>query len=116
LGQEILMENRSPTPIAVSFLAERTLVAAFGIHGGQSGAPGHVLINGQRADPKRQHVLRTGDTVLLATPGGGGHGDPVLRDASAQAADIAAGYVADPADEVVSGLAPEPIDAMMPEK
>jgi N-methylhydantoinase B len=93
LGQEILLESRSETPIAVSFLAERTIFPAFGIEGGQAGAPGMLRINGQVSDPKRQYVLKQGDTVLLATPGGGGHGDPALRDPAAIAADRAGGYV-----------------------
>ena len=97
LGQEVLVECRSGTPIAVSFLAERTVFPAFGIEGGQAGAPGELRINGERTDPKRQYVLRAGDTVSLATPGGGGHGDARERDEGALAADLAAGYVTDPA-------------------
>jgi N-methylhydantoinase B len=72
LGQEILLESRSDTPIAVSFLAERTRFPAFGIEGGQPGAPGVLRINGEQVDPKRQYVLRCGDQVQLSTPGGGG--------------------------------------------
>ncbi|RYJ00453.1 MAG: hypothetical protein EON47_13800 [Acetobacteraceae bacterium] len=56
---------------------------AFGIEGGQAGAPGELRINGEKTDPKRQYVLKAGDTVLLRTPGGGGHGDPAARDAAA---------------------------------
>ena len=93
LGQEILIESRSETPIAVSFLAERTIFAAFGIEGGRDGAPGELRINGEKTDPKKQYVLNKGDTVSLGTPGGGGHGDPKLRSAAALAADVAAGYV-----------------------
>ncbi len=93
LGQEILIESRSETPIAVSFLAERTIFAAFGIEGGKDGAPGELRINGEKTDPKKQYVLNMGDTVSLGTPGGGGHGDPKLRSAAALAADVAAGYV-----------------------
>lgn len=81
------------TPIAVSFLAERTIFPAFGIEGGKDGAPGELRINGEKTDPKKQYVLNKGDTVSLGTPGGGGHGDPKLRSAAALAADIAAGYV-----------------------
>ena len=94
LGQEILIESRSTGPIAVSFLAERTVFPAFGIEGGAAGAPGALRINGEAVDPKRQYILRHGDTVLLATPGGGGHGDPATRDAAALRADDAAGYIA----------------------
>ena len=48
LGQEILIESRSETPIAVSFLAERTIFPAFGIEGGRDGAPGELRINGEQ--------------------------------------------------------------------
>ena len=92
-GQEILIESRSETPIAVSFLAERTIFAAFGIEGGQAGAPGQLHINGKLTDPKKQYVIHKGDTVSLGTPGGGVHGDPKQRSDAALAADVAAGYV-----------------------
>ncbi len=95
LGQEILIESRSDTPIAVSFLAERTIFPAFGIEGGRDGAPGELHINGLKTDPKKQYVLNKGDTVSLGTPGGGGHGDPKTRAERALAADVAAGYVTD---------------------
>ncbi|MBY0338920.1 MAG: hydantoinase B/oxoprolinase family protein [Acetobacteraceae bacterium] len=74
LGQEIHIEVLSETPIAVSFLAERTIIPAFGIEGGQPGACGELRVNGAKVDPKRQYVLRQGETVTLCTPGGGGHG------------------------------------------
>ncbi len=92
LGQEILIESRSETPIAVSFLAERTVIPAFGLAGGEPGATGMLWVNGAAVDPKRQYVLRHGDTVLLATPGGGGHGDKRRRDAVLLADDAKAGY------------------------
>ena len=95
MGQEILIESRSETPIAVSFLAERTIFPAFGIEGGKDGAPGELHINGTKTDPKKQYVLNKGDTVSLGTPGGGGHGDPATRPKAALAADVTAGYVSD---------------------
>jgi N-methylhydantoinase B len=94
LGQEVLLESRSDTPIAVSFLAERTRFPAFGIEGGQPGVTGELRINGEQVDPKRQYVLRYGDRVQLSTPGGGGHGDPVKRSEANRVADLKAGYVA----------------------
>jgi N-methylhydantoinase B len=93
LGQEILIESRSESAIAVSFLAERTVFPAFGIEGGNDGASGELRINGEKTDPKKQYVLQKGDTVSLGTPGGGGHGDPKQRADAALAGDIAAGYV-----------------------
>ena len=97
LGQEVLIESRSDSPIAVSFLAERTIFPAFGIEGGKAGAPGVLMINGEKVNPKRQYVLKRGDTVFLATPGGGGHGDPRARPESALRMDSAYGYVANKA-------------------
>jgi N-methylhydantoinase B len=93
LGQEILVESRSASPIAVSFLAERTVFPAFGIEGGDAGSPGVLRINGEAVDPKRQYILQEGDTVLLATPGGGGHGTLSARDPAALDADRRAGYI-----------------------
>ena len=93
LGQEILLESRSVTPIAVSFLAERTRFPAFGIEGGHSGSPGELRINGKQVDPKRQYVLRHGDTVQLSTPGGGGHGNPGERNKAKRDVDLKLGYV-----------------------
>jgi N-methylhydantoinase B len=93
LGQEILFESRSDTPIVVSFLAERTRFPAFGVEGGEAGAPGELRINGKQVDPKRQYVLRHGDTVQLSTPGGGGHGNPGKRSEAKCDVDLKAGYV-----------------------
>jgi N-methylhydantoinase B len=51
-----------------------------------------LRINGEKVDPKKQYVLSRGDTVILSTPGGGGHGDPEKRDRLARERDIKAGY------------------------
>ena len=93
LGQEVMLESRSASPIAVSFLAERTLFPAFGIEGGEAGAPGLLRINGDAVDPKRQYVLAKGDTVIMATPGGGGHGPVAERSPARKETDRAFGYV-----------------------
>jgi N-methylhydantoinase B len=65
----------------MSFMAERTRpeAAAPGINGGQSGAPGEILIDGKPVNPKTQHVVQLGTRVLLRTPGGGGYGDVNAR-------------------------------------
>ena len=94
LGQEILLENLSGNASAISFLAERTRVAAPGAAGGAPGAKGEVRINGEPVDPKAQHISAMGDTVLLRTPGGAGFGRPAERDAAAAARDETMGYLA----------------------
>jgi N-methylhydantoinase B len=52
-----------------------------------------LRINGKQVDPKRQYVLRHGDTVQLSTPGGGGHGNPGKRSEAKRDVDLKAGYV-----------------------
>ena len=93
LGQEIFIESRSDRLIAVSFLAERTLFPAFGIEGGREGDVGVLKINGELTDPKKQYVLKHGEKVYLATPGGGGHGTPASRDRVILEQDLKEGYV-----------------------
>ena len=39
--------------VDVPFLAERTIFPAFGIEGGNDGAPGELRINGKKTDPKK---------------------------------------------------------------
>src|SRR3989475_10768535 len=71
LGQDILIESRSPRPIVLSVMAERTKFPAPGLAGGAPGGLGDVRINGTRIDNRKQHVLERGDRVLGSTPGGG---------------------------------------------
>jgi N-methylhydantoinase B len=97
LGQELLFESRSESPIAVSFLTEHIRFPPFGIAGGLPGALGVLEINGERVHPKRQYVLNKGDTILLRIPGGGGHGDPRQRDGAMLENDLRQGYVVDDA-------------------
>jgi N-methylhydantoinase B len=52
-----------------------------------------LKLNGETVDPKRQYVLQRGDTVSLATPGGGGHGPLAARAEGAIRADRLAGYI-----------------------
>jgi N-methylhydantoinase B len=94
-GQEILLESRAPGPVTVAFLAERTRpeAAPAGIAGGASGAPGELIIADRKVDPKTQHVVAPGGTVLVRTPAGGGYGPPAERDPALVAHDRAEGYV-----------------------
>jgi N-methylhydantoinase B len=92
LGQDILIESRSPRPIVLSVMAERTTYPAPGLAGGGAGGRGDVRINGRRIDSRKQHVLERGDQVLVSTPGGGGYGPARARDRSLLARDRALGY------------------------
>ena len=93
-----MIESRAPVPLTVSFLAERTRpeAAAPGIAGGEPGAPGAVLINGQTVDAKSQHIVNPGDRIEMRTPGGGGFGVPRQRSQEAILEDQLDGYVVHP--------------------
>jgi len=93
-GQEMLLESLSENPATISFMAERTRdeSAAPGLNGGQPGAPGEILIDGVRVNPKAQHIIQRGARVLLRTPGGGGYGDARQRPTELLERDRACGY------------------------
>ncbi|MGZ8265578.1 MAG: hydantoinase B/oxoprolinase family protein [Burkholderiales bacterium] len=95
LGQEVLFESLSDSPIAVSFLTEHILFPPLGIAGGKPGACGILHINGEVVHAKRQYVLKKGDTIMMALPGGGGVGEPRRRDRARVEEDLAQGYITD---------------------
>jgi N-methylhydantoinase B len=70
-----------------------------GCAGGSTGRPGDIWINPETKDAKRlptryaDYPLKKGDVFRLDTPGGGGHGDPVTRDAERVLADVREGFV-----------------------
>jgi N-methylhydantoinase B len=95
LGQDIEFEVLSDTPVGVIFMAERCRFPAPGIRGGQAGARGAVLIDGQSVDYRKNAVLIKGQRILLSTPGGGGVGDPSERDRAASEQDRQEGYASE---------------------
>ncbi len=93
LGEDMLIESLSDSPIAVTFMAERTRFGAPGLAGGDMGEVGSVQIDGVEADNRAQHHLEKGTRILIATPGGGGYGASDDRDPADRAADQRLGYV-----------------------
>ncbi len=93
LGQEILFESTSNKPIVLVMMAERTRHPAPGLLGGQPGATGVLMVDGVVSDPKLEHLVRPGGSFMVATPGGGGFGDPAKRSAEARARDLKLGFV-----------------------
>jgi len=51
------------------------------------------VIGGRKVDPKSQHLVEPGGTVLIRTPAGGGYGPAAERDPALDAEDRAEGYV-----------------------
>ncbi len=76
---------------------ERTETPGWGLHGGNDGAPGEVIVDHAGGRERILKVdgmpLRTGDRVTVMTGGGGGFGSPGERDPEAIAQDRADGYV-----------------------
>ncbi|WP_306054166.1 hydantoinase B/oxoprolinase family protein [Natronococcus wangiae] len=63
----------------VSLLTERRRHAPSGVAGGEAGARGENLIDGESMPAKTTVDVGAGTTVTVRTPGGGGHGDPAER-------------------------------------
>ncbi len=96
-GLHFTVRSESDAPITVGLRAERLAHPAQGLFGGQAGAPGVVLFNGNPQHPKRTVILRTGDVLTFRTPGGGGYGDPRQRTSERIAEDNVSGLLAWPA-------------------
>jgi len=75
-GQRFAFRILADTPTTMSFMANRLRAAAPGLNGGGDGALGAVRLNGTPIDPRRTHIINTGDVVEIDTPGGGGYGRP----------------------------------------
>jgi N-methylhydantoinase B len=84
---------RVETAATVSLLTERRRHAPAGIAGGEAGATGVNLIDGDPVPAKTTVDVGPGTTVTVLTPGGGGYGDPSERDASARERDRTDGKV-----------------------
>jgi len=61
-------------PARVSILSERRVSAPFGLEGGQPGALGQNLLNGNELPGALSFDVSAGDRLTLLTPGGGGFG------------------------------------------
>jgi N-methylhydantoinase B len=83
----------------VSLLTERRRHAPRGVAGGEGGAVGENLIEGESVPAKTTRDVAPGTTITLRTPGGGGHGDPDERDPDLAERDRADGKVTEVSEE-----------------
>jgi N-methylhydantoinase B len=77
----------------VSLLTERRRSHPRGVAGGENGATGENLVDGEPVPAKTTVDVEAGATVTVRTPGGGGHGSPADRDADARDRDRRDGKV-----------------------
>jgi N-methylhydantoinase B len=73
-GDGVIRELEALAEMDYSLLTERRRHAPRGANGGEDGAPGRNLLNGEELPPKATGKLRAGDRLRIETPGGGGYG------------------------------------------
>ncbi len=80
---------------------ENVLYPAWGVNGGHSGRPGKLVVNPDTPDERElkplsdNNGLVKGDLLRIMTPGGGGWGDPLERDAARVRDDVLDGFVSE---------------------
>ena len=73
-GNGVVRELEALEKMRYSLITERRRHAPPGANGGQSGATGRNLLNGEELEAKASGTLRPGDRLRIETPGGGGYG------------------------------------------
>jgi N-methylhydantoinase B len=73
-GDGVVREIRALAPCRLSVLGDRRRHAPRGAHGGDDGARGRTLVDGEEIPGKDTRSLAAGDVVRTETPGGGGWG------------------------------------------
>jgi N-methylhydantoinase B len=73
-GDGIVRELEAQAPMSYALITERRRHAPPGADGGEPGARGRNLLNGDELPAKATGELRRGDRLTIETPGGGGHG------------------------------------------
>ena len=75
-GDGVVRELEALDEMSFSLITERRRHAPPGAAGGEPGARGRNLLNGEELEPKASGTLQAGDRLRIETPGGGGHGRP----------------------------------------
>ena len=73
-GDGVIREITALEPCRVSIVSERRGRGPEGARGGEAGAPGRNLVDGDEVPGKVTRALEAGETVTIETPGGGGFG------------------------------------------
>ncbi len=73
-GDGVVREVEALEEMRFSLITERRRHPPAGAGGGEPGARGRNLLNGEELPPKASGTLRPGDRLRIETPGGGGYG------------------------------------------
>ncbi len=99
-GLGVRQAVRLRTPASFNIQMERTQCPPWGLEGGKAGLPNRVSIrraDGTLIEPENGKLasvpMQEGDTYVIESGGGGGFGDPTLREPERVLADVRAGYV-----------------------
>ncbi len=93
-GQIMEIAGKGALEFAVNAVFDRVANAPRGRDGGRDGAAGEVLRkSGSKLRTKGFQFIPDGERLLLHLPGGGGMGDPSMRDPALVAADVRDGLV-----------------------
>ncbi len=101
-------------------IADRSLLACWGVRGGRAGRPFSVVIDPEGQNPRVVDALadaepvRAGEVIRIRTTGGGGWGDPLERPSDEVARDVRWGKVSlqgarDDYGVVVAGTRDDPV-------
>jgi N-methylhydantoinase B len=108
LGQIMEIGGQDDLSFACNASFDRVANPPRGRDGGHDGAAGHVgLRSGAVLRTKGFQVIPDGDRLVLKLPGGGGMGDPRLRDPACVARDVRDGLVTPEEARLVYGVAVE---------
>jgi N-methylhydantoinase B len=75
-GDGVIRELEALEPLSYSLITERRRHPPPGADGGEPGAPGRNLLDGEELPSKAIGRLEPGQRLRIETPGGGGHGRP----------------------------------------
>jgi N-methylhydantoinase B len=75
-GDGVVRELEALADVDYSLLTERRRHPPPGADGGEPGAPGRNLLDGDELESKSIGGMRAGQRLRIETPGGGGHGRP----------------------------------------
>jgi N-methylhydantoinase B len=75
-GDGVIRELEALEPLNYSLITERRRHPPPGADGGEPGAPGRNLLDGEELPSKAIGRLEAGQRLRIETPGGGGHGRP----------------------------------------
>jgi len=75
-GNGLVRELEFLAPMRFSIISERRRIAPYGMRGGDDGAPGMNVLNGERLGHRVSAEVSPGDILRIETPGGGAWGAP----------------------------------------